>query len=275
MNDLRKKVSPVIRLGESLRRFRLVFVLVLIGFLGFFGRDAATFLTYASDCGVALSNLDSDFLFANRASVLSFACVVLLVFILRFWLGGPWSGVSLAVSLPLFSGILVGSGFLGGDAYILWGGLAVCAFIAFAALRAAFCKAFLPAFLALYLWCAICSAAHLPFGSFAGFAVLPLADLLAVSLIAGRELSKGTPVFGAILAGFSKVFFPMLASNVLFGLWAGFQFHSQEPIAWAICSPVVSAALYLLAEFPLLTFAPLEKMRASQRTMELRHGKGA
>lgn len=273
MSDLRKKVSPVIRLGEFLRRFRLVFALILIGLLCLFGRDVAGVLAYVSDCGISLSNLDADSFCADRTSILSLGVVVLAVFVLRFVFGGPWGGISLAVSLLLFSGILAGSQSLGDRAPFLWGGLLVCAFILFLAVRAAFGKAFLPALFALYLWGSICSSANLPVGIFMGFAVLLLSDLLAVSLIAGRELSKGVPVFGAVLAGFSKGFLPMAASHLLFGLWAGFQFHSQEPFAWMICCPIVSASLYLFAEFPLLTFAPLEKMRASQRTMELRHGK--
>ena len=92
--------------------------------------------------------------------------------------------------------------------------------------------------------------------------------ILLAAIFAGSLLKKGTPVSGARMGAFCRMFFPVLALHLIVGGVCGY-FFRHEPLPVWILFPLISLLLFLFAEFPMFTFAPMGKMRAAQRTMDL------
>ncbi len=269
--DLRKKASPIQMLGGALLRFRLIFILLFFILVGIWGRAPGDVFGYAANAGCALTemvqNFDPDDFAAHRNAFLLSVGVFAVIAAVRFGLGKRLNGFSFLASAILIPAIFVLSGMRNLCPEIFWGGFFALSLLFFFVVRIACFKAFLPAFVAVYFWTALCARWNLPWEICVGFAVLLWADILSVSAIAGRALSKGNPVSGALVGGFSRGFFPMLISNLLWGTLSGLL--SGALWQWLLLSPIVSCCLYLAVEYPLLSVAPLAKMRASQRIMDL------
>lgn len=275
--DLRKKASPIQILGGALLRFRLIFILVFFILLGIWGRAFGDVFEYAAKAGRALAemvqNFDPDDFSAHRNALLLSVGFFAAIIAFRFGLGKRLNGISFLASAVLVPSIFSLSGMGNICPEIFWGGFFALALLSFFIVRLACFKALLPAFVAVYFWTALCARWNLPWEICVGFAVLLWADVLSVSAIAGRALSKGSPVSGALVGGFSGGFFPMLISNVFLG--ALFGLLGTSLWLWLLLSLMISCALYLAVEYPLLSVAPMSKMRASQRTMDLGEvGKG-
>ncbi len=222
--DLRKKASPVRRLGEILLRFRLILVAVFAVLYVIFARDFRAIFSYASAAlESVLRNLGLD---------ASLACAEDLVV--------PVSVSILAVFLLCF--LLV---------------------------RVAILKIFLPALLVAFFWTAISACGNLPLVEYLALLFADFAGILIVGIFVSLALGKGTPVAGALAGGFSKAFFPTLCLHLIFGGVCGYVFRADAEIHTLALFPFLSFFAFLGAEFPMLSFAPMEKLRARQRSMKI------
>lgn len=223
--DLRKKASPVRRLGEILLRFRLILVAVFAVLYVVFARDFRAIFSYAS--AALKSALES---FGLDASCMTGA-------------------ENLAVPVSVASVVV----FL------------VC----FLLVRVAILKILLPALLAAFFWTALSASGNLPFAEYLAFLLADFVGILIVGIFASLALGRGTPVAGALAGGFSKAFFPTLCLHLLFGGACGYLFRAEAEIHALVLFPFVSFFTFLLAEFPMLSFAPMGKLRAERRSMKI------
>ncbi|MGM9984550.1 MAG: hypothetical protein ACI38O_07690 [Fibrobacter intestinalis] len=147
-------------------------------------------------------------------------------------------------------------------------GLVFLFLLAFLFVPIAFFKALLPALLVAFFWTAISAQIQLPPAEYAAFLLVDALGILLAAIFAGSLLKKGTPVSGARMGAFCRMFFPVLALHLIIGGVCGY-FFRHEPLSVWILFPLISLLLFLFAEFPMFTFAPMGKMRAAQRTMDL------
>ncbi len=223
--DLRKKASPIRRLGEILLRFRLILVAVFAVLYVVFARDFRAIFSYASAAlKSAMESFGLDASFVTGAE-------------------------SLAVPVSV-TGVLV---FL------------VC----FLLVRMAILKILLPALLVAFFWTALSASGNLPFAEYLAFLLAGFLGILIVGIFASLALKKGTPVAGALAGGFSKAFFPTLGLHLLLGGVFGYLFRADAEIHALVLFPFVSFCTFLLAEFPMLSFAPMGKLRAERRSMKI------
>lgn len=135
--------------------------------------------------------------------------------------------------------------------------------------RIAALKTLLPAILSVFFFTAISASAELPKSEYLALAFVDFAGLLAVGICAGISLKGGAPVAGAVTRGFAKAFFPVLVLHALVGGIFGYLFWNASDPLTLVFFPVISLFLFLFAEFPMFTFAPMGKMRAGRRSMKI------
>lgn len=267
--DLRKKATPVQILGEGILRFRLIFVLIFAILYVVFARDfSATFEYVVRSSG----DLPAQLKALSQADPLTLALAAVLVvalFAVRIFWGKARGAVSLLVSGMILGAAVAASARLGTQTWILALVLLLVSMVLYFAVRIASLKALLPAFLAVFFWVSLARILELPGVFAAAYAAFLFADILSVSLQSAVELSKGTPVSGALLAGFSKTFFPGVLSAVLSGALFGYLFFAEVPLWKLVLSPAVCILLFLFAEFSMLSFAPMKSLRAERREMKI------
>lgn len=268
--DLRKKATPVQILGEGILRFRLIFAVIFAILYVIFARDFSETFAYivsaSKDLSSEVTALPKTFAAGALVPVLG-AALVIALFTLRIVWGKARGLASLLLSCMILGAAIAAAGALENQTWILALVLLLASMIFYFAVRSASLKALLPALLTVFFWISFAEDLELPALFAAVFGALLFADILLVSLVAAGELSKGTPVSGALLAGFSKAIFPSVLSAVLAGALFG---YALDVALWKlILSPVISVLLFLLAEFSMLSFAPMKSLRAEQREMKI------
>lgn len=141
--------------------------------------------------------------------------------------------------------------------------------VCFLFVRVAVLKAFLPALLSAFFFSAVSASAGLPAAEYLVLAFLDFAGILAVGICTGISLKGGEPVAGAVVRGFAKAFLPLLLLHAIAGGVFGYLFWNDADRLILSLFPAVSFALFLFAEFPMFSFAPMGKMRAAHRAMKI------
>ena len=272
--DLRKKASPVQILGESLLRFRLIFLVIFAVLYVIFARDFSSTFAYILGAGESLAQTiaswtDKGVAEADYPFLIAVGALVVVLFVMRLWLGKIRNALSFLFSTLFISALALALNEVEETVAYVFLGFLLLSMILFFVVRVASFKALLPVLLASFFWISISAVVAIPFFVGVSFVVLALADMLAVSLDTGAELKKGTPVSGSLVSSFCKAFLPSVISTVLLGGLNGYFYHSCIPIWMAIVFPVISLALFLLVEFPVMSFAPMSKMRAAHRSMKV------
>ncbi len=223
--DLRKKASPIRRLGELLLRFRLILVAVFAVLYVVFARDFRAIFSYAA---AAVKSVFES-------------------------LGLDASLVTCAEDLAVPVSVA----------------LVVVFFVCFLLVRVAILKVLLPALLVAFFWTALSASGNLPYAEYLALLLAEFAGILIVGIFVCAELAKGTPVAGALAGGFSTAFFPTLCLHLLAGGVCGYAFRAEAELLTLALFPVVSFLAFVGAEFPMLSFAPMGKLRAGQRSMKI------
>ncbi len=154
-------------------------------------------------------------------------------------------------------------------ALLLSAGCVAVFLVCFLFVRVAVLKAFLPALLVAFFWTALSAKENLPYAEYLALLFTDILGIVIAGISAGISLRKGSPVAGALTAGFSKAFVPTLVLHLLVGGVFGYLFRAEAEIWTLAVFPPVSLALFLFAEFPMFSFAPMGKLRAEHRTMKI------
>ena len=272
--DLRKKASPVQVLGEGLLRFRLIFLVVFAILYVIFARDFSATFAYILGAGESFAQMISvckqtGIAEADDAFWISLGGLFVVLFAVRLWLGKIRNALSFLFSTLFISALALALNEVEEVVAFVFLGFLLLAMILYFVVRVASVKALLPVLLSTFFWVSISALWAVPYFVSVSFVVLALADLLSISLDAGAELRKGTPVMGSLVSGFYKAFLPSVISVVLLGGLNGYFYKASLPIWMAIVLPVIALSLFLLVEFPVMSFAPMSKMRASHRSMKV------
>lgn len=269
--DLREKRGILQRFRESILRFRLIFIVVFAVLCGVF------FSGYSAVCSLVLGAseaLGMRLAGGNFGELWPWLLLLALLLGSRFPLAGKRSGFALlgtAAAAFAFLFALQGS-----DTVVLIAliSLAVIAILLLALLRHSFgCYAF-PAYLLAFafLGCAAPYRAYFSFQELSALLVLLLSDLLAVSLIAGKNLHEGSPKASSLLEGLKLEFLPSLLGFLVTAAFFAWQAGESSASAWArhFALSISCFILFLLLGFPLLSFAPFSRLRAETRSLNLK-----
>ena len=270
--DLRKKASPVQVLGEGFLRFRLIFLVVFAVLYVVFARDFSATFAFILGAGESLAQTvvackQSGFAVADYPFWISLGALFIVLFLVRLFLGKIRNALSFLFSTLFMSALALALNEVEECIAYVFLGFLLLSMVFYFVVRVASFKALLPVLLSSFFWISMAALWAAPYFVGVSFAVLALADMLSISLDAGVELRKGTPVTGALVSGFRKAFLPAVISVALLGGFNGYFYNM--PIWMAIVLPVISLALFLLVEFPVMSFAPMSKMRASHRSMKV------
>jgi len=272
--DLRKKASPVQVLGEGLLRFRLIFLVIFAILYVIFAKDFSATFAFVLGAGESLAQTISACKQVGIAEAdypfwISLGALFVVLFVVRLFLGKIRNALSFLFSTLFISALALALNEVEEVVAYVFLGFLLLSMVLYFAVRMASVKALLPALLSSFFWVSISALWAVPFFVSVSFVALALADLLSISLDAGAELRKGTPVAGSLVSGFRKAFLPAVISSVLLGGLNGYFYSTGMPIWMAIVLPVFAILLFLLVEFPVMSFAPMSKMRASHRSMKV------
>ena len=281
--DLREKPGKIQKVLELFFRFRLISILVLIV-------ASVSFMAARWKVMVSMPVASSEALGMWLAEHSGFAAL---------WQGGQYlavSAVALMVLLFVFTGVrggiagLVGLCALvfalfalgGAESMVLiffgvFAGVALLLLlfaklgIACALFPFAFCWVLLtgvvgvlPSFAPTYLIWAV-------------FSVIGFSAILALSLVSGKFLAEGTPQAGALIRSGKKLLVPVLVSSflaigaLLFDMdKAGI---SGVKVAQAFVLWLAFNLWFFVFLFPVVSFAPWEKLRSKERKVKLKEKK--
>ncbi len=276
--DLRDKSSKRQRFVELLLRFRLIPLFGwLVGYF-FFAPDFDDFISYILTAterfAIAVSGLFDKGISGAIDQVIPVVIAAAIIFVVRLVFGGIRSAVTFAIALACFLMLIFGLD--GSEEVILyiWGVVGVLSFILLLLVRHAYACTFFPLFLLTFIFTNFCVVANVPEMTWGAFMILIFTDAFVLALSAGNELALGTPVVGAITKSFKKQFLPMVFSAVAVAVvMAFYEMHSFNnfpmDLALRLRDAFAFGFLICFGLVPLLSLAPLNRLRAKGRRMKI------
>lgn len=277
--ELREKPGKVQKLLELSLRFRLIFVLLMIGFAAAFlvtgwqqmaslplGASEALGMWIAKFTNVVSAWHSTQYLFVAGLSML----------VLYFVFGGVRGGFAGLIALFAFLGALYA---LGGDEDMLLMFFAVIAGLAL--LFVAFVKwsvacAMFPFVLSWLLLTGFVSWFPMMIGKawlmWAVLSAIAFSGVMACALVAGKELGDGSPKAGALVKAGKKLLAPILISSLL-AISALVVDMSVVVDAKRIgCAAILWVAFnvwFFGFTFSTLSFAPWDRIRSGSRRVKM------
>ena len=277
--ELREKPGKVQKLLELSLRFRLIFVLLMIGFAAAFlvtgwqqmaslplGASEALGMWIAKFTNVVSAWHSTQYLFVAGLSML----------VLYFVFGGVRGGFAGLIALVAFLGALYA---LGGDEDMLLMFFAVIAGLAL--LFVAFVKwsvacALFPFVLSWLLLTGFVSWFPMMIGKawlmWAVLSAIAFSGVMACALVAGKELGDGSPKAGALVKAGKKLLVPVLISSLL-AISAIVVDMSVVVDAKRIgCAAILWVAFnvwFFGFTFSTLSFAPWDRIRSGSRRVKM------
>jgi hypothetical protein len=277
--ELREKPGKVQKLLELSLRFRLIFVLLMIGFAAAFlvtgwqqmaslplGASEALGMWIAKFTNVVSAWHSTQYLFVAGLSML----------VLYFVFGGVRGGFAGLIALVAFLGALYA---LGGDEDMLLMFFAVIAGLAL--LFVAFVKwsvacALFPFVLSWLLLTGFVSWFPMMIGKawlmWAVLSAIAFSGVMACALVAGKELGDGSPKAGALVKAGKKLLVPVLISSLL-AISALVVDMSVVVDAKRIgCAAILWVAFnvwFFGFTFSTLSFAPWDRIRSGSRRVKM------
>ncbi|WP_173381900.1 MULTISPECIES: hypothetical protein [unclassified Fibrobacter] len=280
--DLREKPGKVQKFLELMLRFRLIFVVLMVVLtVTLLAKDwqAVNTLPIAASEGMGmwLANLDGVGAFWNSAQYLCVAAIAM--FVLSFVFGGIRGGlgsVVAAVALIASLGFLDGAEGMQLPFYGAFAGVALLLLlfakwsVACALFPFALSWALMTGFVA---WLPL-----IPGNAWLVWAVLSVvgfANVVAFALVAGKELSEGSPQAGALVKAGKKMFLPVCVSSLLSlaAVTVDMGNASGKEIAGAVILWVAFAIWFFGFTFGTMAFCPWERLRAGSRRVQLKDKK--
>ncbi len=277
--ELREKPGKVQKLLELSLRFRLIFVLLMIGFAAAFlvtgwqqmaslplGASEALGMWIAKFSNVVSAWHSTQYLFVAGLSML----------VLYFVFGGVRGGFAGLIALVAFLGALYA---LGGDEdmllmfFAMIAGLALL-FVAFVKWSVA-CALF-PFVLSWLLLTGFVSWFPMMIGKawlmWAVLSAIAFSGVMACALVAGKELGDGSPKAGALVKAGKKLLVPVLISSLL-AISALVVDMSVVVDAKRIgCAAILWVAFnvwFFGFTFSTLSFAPWDRIRSGSRRVKM------
>ncbi len=277
--ELREKPGKVQKLLELSLRFRLIFVLLMIGFAAAFlvtgwqqmaslplGASEALGMWIAKFTNVVSAWHSTQYLFVAGLSML----------VLYFVFGGVRGGFAGLIALVAFLGALYA---LGGDEdmllmfFAMIAGLALL-FVAFVKWSVA-CALF-PFVLSWLLLTGFVSWFPMMIGKawlmWAVLSAIAFSGVMACALVAGKELGDGSPKAGALVKAGKKLLVPVLISSLL-AISALVVDMSVVVDAKRIgCAAILWVAFnvwFFGFTFSTLSFAPWDRIRSGSRRVKM------
>ncbi len=277
--DLREKPGVVQRIHETVIRFRLIFILVAAIACGVFFAGyrvlLSTLLSFSEKFCMLLDKVSAG-ISGQVLALLPFIIFAVLLLALRFVFGGKRSGFSALGTLCF--GIVFLFGVQGSETIVLpiFLGLGLLSLIAFILWKNALACSLFPLFLTVCALVGVSRGAvynHIYLVSdfeILAYVLMMMADVVGVSLLAGKELSAGVSKTGALLTGMKKqIVGTLLSVLVVIGLavWKSQNLTGMEILKHAVIG-MVYVLFYFLLALPLLSFAPFARLRAGSRKLE-------
>lgn len=269
--DLREKPGMIQRLGEMILRFRLIFVVVLACVCGYLFAGYTDILTFALAMSEALGIKVATFDFV---AFLPWLLLPLFLLLPRFLACGKQAGFTslvLCALMPAGFFALQNAEFLALPVMV---SLALLSFILFVFVKHGYGCAAFPAFLSAIGFIGAIDGLNIGVFSrheIAVFVTLLVCDIFTFAVIAGQKLAAGEPKNGALLWSLRKNFLPLVLTPVLCAILFAVKGGCTEPRTFvahlALSLGYIVFALFL--SFPLLTFAPFARLRASKREMNV------
>lgn len=276
--DLREKQSKRQHLAELLLRFRLIPLFGWIIAYFFFAPEFNDFISYILTAterfAMAISGLFDKGISGAIDQVFPVAIAATTIFVVRLVFGGIRSAVTFALSLACFLMLIFGLD--GSEEVILyiWGVVGVLAFILLFLVKHAYACTFFPIFLLTFVFTNFCVLAHVPEMTWGAFMILIFTDAFVLALSAGNELALGTPAVGAITKSFKKQFLPMVFSAVAVAVVMAFYEmpglkNFPMELTLRLRDAFAFGFLICFGLVPLLSLAPLNRLRAKGRRMKI------
>jgi len=296
--DLREKPGKIQGFLEIMLRIRLISIVAIviasISFVASNWQGVASLPLGASEAlGMWMAEVDGVADVWANAQFLSVAAVAAVVLFAVF--GSVRGAVASAVSFGLTFGALY---ILGGNEnmpIMMYGALALVALVALVAVKVPYACGLFPFVLAWIFWSGL--SAVLPSSLeptwlvWAVLSGLGFAGAMSLSAVAGKHLASGVPAAGALVKAAKQMFVPMLASSLLAVCAIAFDMPAEAAVSAAADSsaaPAASsnlnywgAALYFFVFnlwffvllFPIMSFAPWERLRSGSRRVEMKDKK--
>lgn len=270
--ELRKKPIFWQRLLETLFRLRLIFMLlsvVLLLFLFYSRSELFSFILGASESfSITMSSILS---FTDLRPYIPLFGGFLIIFILRLFLGGLFSGlVFLATSIvvPLGFFILDGSDNVV-IKLLLWSGL--ISFLLSLLVPKAWVKTLFPLFVSFLLLTISAVWTEVNHLACVLLLVLLFADAITVGWFTGVNLKKGKPKAGSLIQASLKQL-PVIASGsfiaLLIALFMGKGFSLDAVLSGSLFWIAYLGVFFLLFS-PYYSFMPLDGLRSDKRQMKM------
>lgn len=291
--DLREKPGKIQSFLEILLRFRLISIVAIvvasISFVAAGWQAIASLPLGASEAlGMWLAEVDG---FAGVWANAQYLCVAgIASVVLMAVFGGGRGAIASAVSFALAFGALF---VLGGNEnmpVMMFGALALVALVALFVIKLPFACGLFPFVLAWIFWCGLCavlpSSLEPTWLVWAVLSALGFAGVMSLGAVAGKHLAAGAPAAGALVKAAKQMVVPMLASSLLavcaitFDMPAvvntveGAGNASSGPNYWgATLYFIVFNLWFFVLQFPILSFAPWERLRSGSRIVEMKDKK--
>lgn len=290
--DLREKPGKIQGFLEILLRFRLISIVAIvvaaISFIASGWQAIASLPLGASEAlGMWMAEVEGVADAWSNAQYLCVAGIASVVLMAVF--GGARGAIASVVSFALAFGALF---VLGGNEnmpVMMFGALALVSLVCLFLVKLSFACGLFPFVLAWIFWCGLCavlpSSLEPTWLVWAVLSALGFAGVMALSAVAGKHLSAGVPAAGSLVKAAKQMVVPMLASSLLAVSAIAFDMPvavesaeagvaSSGPNYWgAALYFVVFNLWFFVLLFPILSFAPWDRLRSGSRRVEMKDKK--
>ncbi len=275
--DLREKPGKVQILVEFLRRFRLIFLIILIPLCAVFMPPLFDMVSYVLGAAENFAMQKGSFLAGEN--LLWFSGAALCLLILRYFFFGASGLIALLWSVLFVPALLILLN--GSDDVILAlaGGILALLLVLTVLIKSATVCVFVPVYLSLLAVTALAVTFDFSYFIWKSFAVLAIADLFSFGFSTGKLLREGTPKDGALIRVYSKQIFGVFFSALIVSLFFALPMILAGSAGTLIAEAFIPFGFYFILMtfviFPLLTFAPFGRLRAEKRRVKLTDKKTA
>ena len=277
--ELREKPGKLQKLFELSLRFRLIFVVLMVGFAVAFvatgwqqmgslplGASEALGMWIAEFTNVASAWNSSQYIFVAGLSMI----------VLYFVFGGVRGGIAGLLGVAAFVGALFA---LGGDEdmlLIFFGAFAGLAFLLMLFAKWSVACALFPFALSWLLLTGFLGWFPMMIGKawlmWAVLSTIAFSGVVACALIAGKELGEGSPQAGALVKAGKRMLAPIMISSLL--AISALVVDMSVVVDWRRigCAAIIWVAFnvwFFGFTFGTMSFAPWERLRAGSRRVKM------
>lgn len=291
--DLREKPGKIQAFLEILLRFRLISIVAIvvasISFIAAGWQAIASLPLGASEAlGMWIAEVEGPAGLWTSAQYLSVAAIAAIVLFAVF--GGLRGAIASAISFGLsFGGLYI----LGGNEnmpVMMYGAMALVALVFLLFVKLSFACGLFPFVLAWTFWCGLCAVMPASLEPtwlvWAVLSALGFAGTMGLSAVAGRHLAAGVPAAGSLVKAAKQMVVPMLAASLLAVCAVAFDMPAATaeaaeggevaagPCYWgAALYFFVFNLWFFVLQFPIMSFAPWERLRSGSRRVEMKEKK--